>query len=439
MYTFHLARELARSHHVTLFFTDFSPAARRPRVRKGHYQGIPFYEVRSDRAQSGLESTYLNPEMEEVVQNIARRESPDVVHIQHLMYHSLAYPVILKREHIPVVFTLHDYHLLCPAPEGVKRIRNDLSPCGGPRTPDCLHCISADNGSSPFDFSITVQSLARRVPIDVAPFLSRIRKYLPLGFLARLDRLSRPRRHPWMRDLSPETVSRRQEYLHSSLIPSVDLFSAPSRFMLEKHIENGFPSDRVRQVNYGIPLALLRGLSPPRKKRMQFGYIGNLIPSKGVHVLIEAFRKTAIPGARLLIFGDPAVSPEYGRELKRKSRGIPVAFRGPFPPERIADVYRNIDCLVVPSLWEENSPFVIHEAQAAGIPVVASRIGGIPELVRDGENGFLFEPGNPADLNEKTREALHPETLASLRQKAMKVKSIEEHAREVENVYREVQ
>ena len=74
---------------------------------------------------------------------------------------------------------------------------------------------------------------------------------------------------------------------------------------------------------------------------------------------------------------------------------------GAFDHEHAADVYAQIDVLVVPSLWLENSPLVIHEAFMAGIPVVGARIGGIADLVEDGRSGLLYDPTSPAELTRR--------------------------------------
>ena len=105
--------------------------------------------------------------------------------------------------------------------------------------------------------------------------------------------------------------------------------------------------------------------------------MGTLVWHKGVHVLLEAVRALDPSAYELKIFGNPDVFPDYTAELRALAAGLPVRFMGAFDRERTAEVYAQIDVLVVPSLWLENSPLVIHEAFMAGIPVVGARIGGI--------------------------------------------------------------
>ena len=92
--------------------------------------------------------------------------------------------------------------------------------------------------------------------------------------------------------------------------------------------------------------------------------------------------------SELLVFGSPETFPEYSASLRRLAAGLPVRFLGGFGDGEAAEAYAQLDVLVVPSLWPENSPLVIHEAFLAGVAVVGARIGGIPELLRDGACGL---------------------------------------------------
>jgi glycosyltransferase involved in cell wall biosynthesis len=113
-----------------------------------------------------------------------------------------------------------------------------------------------------------------------------------------------------------------------------------------------------------------------------------------------------------------------------------VHFRGAFPNEQAADVYSRFDLLVVPSLWPENSPLVIHEAFMASVPVVAARIGGIPELIHDGVDGVLYDAHSASSLADALRGLiLRPDRIADMASRAPHVKSIEEDAKDWERRY----
>ena len=136
-------------------------------------------------------------------------------------------------------------------------------------------------------------------------------------------------------------------------------------------------------------------------------YVGVLIPLKGVHFLIEAFSRItqAFPEARLVIIGKEE-NPEYADSLKRQVQELGLAEKVKFlPPMSQAELARKVArarVLVLPSL-SEGLGRVVFEAMACGTPVIGSRVGGIPEMIQDGANGFLVPPGDVNALAERLR------------------------------------
>jgi glycosyltransferase involved in cell wall biosynthesis len=176
--------------------------------------------------------------------------------------------------------------------------------------------------------------------------------------------------------------------------------------------------------------------------RIRFGYIGQISPNKGLHVLIEAFNSGALPQkAQLNIFGDHTKNPEYTCQLERLAAGSEesISFRGGFSHERLGYVLAEIDILVVPSTWHENNPRVIQESFASRTPVIASDVGGIAEFVQPDLNGLLFQRGSVDDLaRQMNRVTEEPGLLERLRSGIPPVKTIEEEVKELETIYREV-
>jgi glycosyltransferase involved in cell wall biosynthesis len=141
----------------------------------------------------------------------------------------------------------------------------------------------------------------------------------------------------------------------------------------------------------------------------------------------------------LKIFGDPAVFPDYSADLRRRAEGAPVLFKGPFDRTQLPHVYGSLDVLVVPSVWIENSPLVIHEAYMAVVPVVGPRLGGMSGLIRHGESGLLYEPNEPGALLAVLRMLVEqPDLLNRFRAQLPRVKTIAEDALEWEARYAEV-
>lgn len=135
-------------------------------------------------------------------------------------------------------------------------------------------------------------------------------------------------------------------------------------------------------------------------------YVGRLTPDKGVHVLIEAFAVLLrrCPGARLTIVGSsffadaPRTGYEAGLAASAAAMSDTIEFTGFVPHAQLKHLYAKADVVVVPSVWQEPSGLVVLEAMSARTCVIASRVGGIPELIADGETGLLVPPGDPQAL-----------------------------------------
>lgn len=171
-----------------------------------------------------------------------------------------------------------------------------------------------------------------------------------------------------------------------------------SRFMLETHQRLGYfegvPVQRVIH-NARNPLDLGLDAAPSQSPRagVRFGYIGRLDQAKGVEPLIAAFRQANLPDSELWIAG--AGRQDYEQHLRSKIGNARIRMLGRVRP---VDFYPHVDVVVVPSLWNDNLPGVVFEAMAFGKPVIGGRRGGIPEMIRDGKNGLLIEPNDPASI-----------------------------------------
>jgi glycosyltransferase involved in cell wall biosynthesis len=224
----------------------------------------------------------------------------------------------------------------------------------------------------------------------------------------------------------------------------IDLFVAPSPSMAREFERLGIDPAKIRTSDYGF-VPLLRGSrngDDGSRRPLRIGYVGTLVWHKGAHVLLEAVRGLPAGGYQVKIFGNPDVSPDYVADLHARAAGLPIQFMGPFERNRIAEAYAAIDVLVVPSLWLENSPLVIHEAFMAGIPVVGARIGGIADLVEEGRTGLLYEPASAVALEAALRGLIENparlKDMALLARMLPRIKSIADDAREWEDRYAEL-
>ncbi len=186
----------------------------------------------------------------------------------------------------------------------------------------------------------------------------------------------------------------------------VSLFIALTQFERDKLIEAGFPPEKIRIKPNFIPDP---GTSGRRDRSKPSGalYVGRLSREKGLHTLIEAWRELQVP---LRVAGDGPLLDEL-----RKSAPDNVEFLGRLPSEQVHVEMTRAALLVMPSNWYEGFPVTLVEALACGLPIAASRIGSLQQLVRDGENGFTFEPGNSHDIVKTVRAAFEDrQALAKL-------------------------
>jgi glycosyltransferase involved in cell wall biosynthesis len=272
---------------------------------------------------------------------LIQKERPNLAHL-HNIAHQLSPSIIrvLKGAGLPVVQTLHDYKLACPAYLMIAK--------GKP----CDACV-------PGKFYNVV---LKRCTQD---------------------------------SLSASVVSCLEVYLHRLMrtYSKVDAFLCPSMFMKGVISRAGFSEEKL----FHVPNFLETDSYEPSFERSgYFVYVGRLSREKGLDVLLEAKRR--VHKSELVVVGDGELREELE---KHASNGGGVSFSGYLSKQKLAEVWKGAAFTVVPSVWYENFPYAVLESFAFGKPVIASRIGGMPELVVEGESGLLVEPGDPEELAEK--------------------------------------
>ena len=234
---------------------------------------------------------------------------------------------------------------------------------------------------------------------------------------------------------------RRYHQKSQQVLDAVDLFVAPSRFIAKEFESRGLDPARISCTDNGIDTARFQNLPYKRPTTVvRFGFVGSWMPSKGLHLLIDAFRGLT-ENARLRVYGaapagDPGV---YARDIVAGAADRRITFPGQIEPRSMATAFRAIDVLVVPSLWYENAPLTIREAFAAHTPVVAAGCGGMAESVRHGIDGLLFAPGSVDSLRSTLRRLIHePDLLPFLSRNTPPVKTVATHAAELEALFQRV-
>jgi glycosyltransferase involved in cell wall biosynthesis len=293
------------------------------------------------------------------------RFKPDLVHLQNL--HAHITPSILfeaKCRELPTVWTLHDYKLVCPNSHFlIDQTSRICEACGSGRYYECLlkRCKKG---------SLSASAMA--------------------GLEAAAHRLMGVR-------------------------GCVDAYIAPSLFLRQKFIQCGFSQAQVVHLSYFIPEEAFA--CPTAGKGLEENpyilFMGKIGILKGVRELLAACRLR--PSVRVVLAGD---ADEAGTELLR-DRAPNAQWVGLKRGEELRRLLRRATALVLPSVWYENQPLSILEAFASGKPVVASRLGGMTELVTHGERGLLVPPGEPEPLSQALEWMLnHPEEAAEMGRKA---------------------
>jgi glycosyltransferase involved in cell wall biosynthesis len=264
---------------------------------------------------------------------------PDVVHAHNI--HSYISPLVVEIAHkkgIRVVWTLHDYKLICPT---YTCLRNGKI---------CEACFR--DKSNVFKYKCMKNSR-----------LAGLLAWMEAGY--------------WNRE---------------KLSAVTDLFISPSLFLKSKMSEAGYPDKQIEVLPNFMP----RQAAVSAKKENYYCYLGRLSGEKGVEYLLEAAKDLPYP---LKIIGGGPLQDAY----KKKYAGYPVEFLGQMQPEAFYPIVQKARFLVIPSIWYENNPFSVIESLCMGTPVLGSRIGGIPELIGENENGVLFTPGDSHALSDKIK------------------------------------
>ncbi|MBN1920430.1 MAG: glycosyltransferase family 4 protein [Anaerolineae bacterium] len=398
-YTHTLAQSLTASGHaVSVFYRDDGDGAA---FREGWQADQPFCVWRVGRRFAASTAnpahlffdTFLNRDIEASFGRFLADAQPDLVHFQHLMSLSVRLPALVQRAGIPMLLTLHDYWFDCANsqllwPDG-RLCRGKL---GGL---NCVRCAT------------------------VRPEWWVLRAMSPL--LAGLFQ--------W------------RDFLTRRAALRIGYFISPSHFLRDQYLTVGFPERPFFVLENGLDVAQIRSFE---RKAAQDGalrvtFLGTLARHKGVHILVEAMRGLPSERIRLRVVGNPARFPNYAARLSAIADPANTIFQPPVPNALVGQVLAETDLLAIPSLWYENSPVVIQEAYAAGVPVLASKLGALVEKVRDGVDGMLIPPGDVQAWRDALEQLLEmPDLPAKWRKNLPAPLQHEEHVARLLRHYQQV-
>ncbi|MEM1450321.1 MAG: glycosyltransferase [Planctomycetota bacterium] len=430
IYTLNLAKEMQRRGHTVAVLTRSPGVGDEPEfsVREDEFEGLRVLRMTHRLDHANLRESFVNEGPEVAFRQVLNDFEPDLVHFQHLIHASIGLVEIARSRGMATVVTCHDYWALCPR---VQMIRPGGEICPSNMGSGCFLCIK--------EKGLDQVELANRLDgaLGAGKVLSALAETVKgLG----LNAGGAGRR------AFDFAALRERERVVPEAYAAADLRISPSRFLRDMYLasgafephtflfsDNGMRTDHVE--------ALEKTVDPDGKVR--FGFVGSLVWYKGGETLVRAMRALVDRGlgdrVHLHVYGgfDPGSDPHHA-ELAELADGAPVTFHGRFDNGRLSEVYADIDALVVPSLWYENSPITIHEAYLTGTPVLASDRGGMAEFVRDGVDGLLFELGSAEDLATKMARVVEEDGLLARLTSAewIPIKTIEQNGEETEARYR---
>lgn len=312
-------------------------------------------------------------ELQDKFSRVLYETAPDIVHFHNIYSFSLKMINEVHKMHIPAVMTLHDYWPIC-----FKNI------------------LITDNGS-----------VCEKKGKDCGWCHER----------------------PFITGSNPDSLAERNRYFMEYLM-KIDTLISPSNYLMHRFIECGIPSGKIQMINNGINVSKFRGINKRRLfSKLTLGYVGQIIEHKGIENFLRALsllNNQERGCLSVLIFGTGEKAfVEYCKNLARELRlGEIVKFCGSVKNSKINQVYEKIDVLVVPSVWPENSPVTIMESLASGTPVLASHIGGIPELIKDGVQGYLHQYNSVPSLSENIKKIIRdPGIIKKMKQNCIAMAS----------------
>jgi len=348
-YMLELAELLRRNGHELLFFAMQHERNLPCDCSRYFVSGIKYRDTsawyRLKTAIRAIGKTVYSAESKRKIRALVSAKRPDIAHL-HMISRQISPSIlpVLKRCGVPVVQTVHNSELICPNAHCFIDHRRER----------CDRCLRGQY----------YQAIVHRCV-----------------------------RHSW----AASTLSALAQYVHRKsrvFEKHVDLFLCPSRFLANRLAAGGIPAAKIRHLPNFIEL---RRYEPHYEVGRYGVFLGRLSPEKGVATLLEAAaRARQVP---LVIVGEGWQEEEL-RQTAAAGNLSHVTFAGYQDGDELKELIRQAAFLVLPSECYENSPMVIYEAGALGKPVVAADVGGVAELIRAGDTGLLFPPGNAEQLAE---------------------------------------
>lgn len=343
-----------------------------------------------------------DPDIGMVAEQVFRSEKPDLIIIMNFYTITLSVVEAAKNIGIPVVHIATDFLPIC---RRATLIRWDGDPCQvGESIKSCSECFLSHRFTGRLASSI-LNLLPEETITRLANNRDRYNKLHPYWIF-----------QPYWKQVS---IMENRFKILQPLRGSIDVVLAPTKFTQQSFISNGFSSNQVFYLPFGVePDNALAKLKHNQASHIRFVFIGRLQPYKGAHLLVEAFNKLKnTGGATLKIYGEQDEHEAYFINLKSlMDSNDSIHFAGRIPPSHLARAFMDTDYFVMPSIWHENSPLILLDAIQSQTPVITSNIGGAVDFIQNGENGLIFSMGDKNALQQVLQKVIdQPAMVENLR------------------------
>ena len=379
-YYFGLSEELEKQGHEVIFFSMLDLKNKESKYQKYFIKNVDLHKF----SFINIIKFFYNYEAVRNLKKLLKQEKPDIAHL-HNIAHQFS-PIIinvLKKHKIPVVQTLHDYKLICPNSKLYSQ-NKICEKCNGGKYYQCF--------------------------LNKCMHNSRSKSFL--GML--------------------------EAYLHQSILKTyqkIDLFLAPSQFMKDTCERFGVNEQKVKTIYNFIPENFINFNNSNINEKNQDPYLlyfGRISEEKGIDVLLDALLLTNSK-INLKIAGEGPDLEKLKTKIKNNNLSKRVEILGYKSGEELKNLILNSKAVVMPSLWHENMPFSLIETLTLKRPVIISRVGGMPELIKEGFNGLSFKPGNIPELAQKID--LLPKMNFDLSKQNDLLLDVKEHTQRIFKIY----
>lgn len=392
LYTFHLAKEFKEmGHDVTVLFPVFDRNLEDYSFKPFEYDGLKTIRFNQFGKNKKSYSDYLNMEFDDPFREFLKQHPFDVVHFQHLYGLSANWITIARDQGSRTILKIDDLFFLC---RQIHLNTPDGNHCSGPESVEkCYRCSFRKTGQS----------------------------------------------DPAIKKAGCGELSQRREVLKTAY-SRPHMIHTPSDFAKTIHEKYGFENKNVRVIPTGIWPFDVKEKTRPSDGKIRVAYVGAIDRRKGIGEFLSAVElfiaETGLhSNLNFQIYGNHNSDVLFESMISKTSEYDCLEYCGKLDPSNRSELFAKIDLLVSPSIGE-NYPFLLREALYAGVPVAATRIAGVAEIVQEGKNGFLFPPNDPASLAEIFRKiSERPETLSELITGGSGIRTIFQEANELARLF----